>query len=540
MTAIEKRIAIMKNAVVTACLLVSIASAASAQKPSTKGVKPGKAELETRIITPANVERSLRILAHDSMEGRQVGSPGAARAAAFIAAEMKRIGLKPAGDNGTYFQNVTGSTRYTWAPTSTFTVDGKPLRWNVDVTVTAGAAVAPKPLANVQAIFGGIENDTVMTITAEQAAGKLVVLLPAPPRVAGAAPAARPAPGAPPIPRPITSAQKFSGAVAIARVNLDGLSPKWVKLINEPERASSPRGRAGAPPAAPVPATPVVRLTSSGAAAIFGKPLASLTPGATGGMVTTEITVKSEPQPTWTRNVIGILPGSDDKLKDEWILIDAHYDHVGRSAPTNSNRDSVFNGADDDASGTVAVLEIARALKAGPAPKRSVIFAAMTGEEAGLIGTNFYIANPYVPMTKVVANMEIEMIGRPDSLSEGVGGAWLTGYERSTMGPTLAAAGIRLFPDKRPSQNFFSRSDNRAFACMGIPAHTLSSFNLHTDYHQLSDDADKVDFAHMTEVIRSGAKAARILTDEAAPKWVEGGTPVGTSVCPGTTRAPGQ
>nr|MBP9898703.1 M28 family peptidase [Gemmatimonadales bacterium] len=118
-----------------------------------------------------------------------------------------------------------------------------------------------------------------------------------------------------------------------------------------------------------------------------------------------------------------------------------------------------------------------------------------------------------------------EMIGRPDSLAGGPGKAWLTGYERSTMGDMLKANGIAIVPDPRPSQNFFRRSDNYAFAEMGIVAHTLSTFNLHTDYHRPSDDADKFDFDHMTAVIKAGAQAVRHLADGATPAWHEGGKP---------------
>jgi hypothetical protein len=222
-------------------------------------------------------------------------------------------------------------------------------------------------------------------------------------------------------------------------------------------------------------------------------------------------------------NVIGILPGSDPQLASEHVLIGAHYDHVGIRAPVNG--DSIYNGADDDASGVVAVLEMARQLAQGPRPRRTVVFAAMTGEEMGLIGTRWYIQNPVLPIEKMAANLEIEMIGRPDSLAGGTGRAWLTGYERSTMGESLAANGIPIVADPRPDQNFFRRSDNIAFAMAGIPAHTLSSFNLHRDYHAPSDDVSKVDFAHMAAVINAGAKAARLLTDGPAPRWKPGGRP---------------
>ena len=224
-------------------------------------------------------------------------------------------------------------------------------------------------------------------------------------------------------------------------------------------------------------------------------------------------------------NVVGMIKGSDPALTNEYVLVDAHYDHLGIGRPVNG--DSIYNGADDDASGTVAVLEIARQLAQGPAPKRTVVFMATFGEERGLLGTRWYVAHPVIPLERMAANLEIEMIGRPDSLAGGPGRAWLTGYERSTMGDALTAAGIPIVPDKRLDQQFFQRSDNIAFAQAGIPAHTLSSFNLHTDYHRPSDDVSHVDFDHMAAVINAAARAARLLTDGPKPEWKPGGKPAG-------------
>ena len=223
-------------------------------------------------------------------------------------------------------------------------------------------------------------------------------------------------------------------------------------------------------------------------------------------------------------NVIGVIRGSDPALNSEHILIDAHYDHLGIRTP-GVHGDTIYNGADDDASGVTAVLEIARQLSAGPRQRRTIIFAATIGEEVGLLGTNWYVAHPALPLEQMVANLEIEMIGRPDSLAGGPGRAWLTGYERSTMGDILAAGGIPIVPDKRPREQFFQRSDNIAFARRGIVAHTLSSFNLHADYHQPSDDASRVDFEHMAGVINAAARATKLLANGVKPEWKVGGKP---------------
>jgi Zn-dependent M28 family amino/carboxypeptidase len=149
----------------------------------------------------------------------------------------------------------------------------------------------------------------------------------------------------------------------------------------------------------------------------------------------------------------------------------------------------------------------------------------VTGEERGLIGTRWYLDNPVVPLERTVANFNVEMIGRPDSLAGGPGKGWLTGYERSTMGDMLRAQGIPLVPDPRLAQNFFQRSDNYGFALRGIPAHTLSSFGLHADYHRPGDEADTIDYPHLTQVIQAASRAVRLLTDGPRVEWKPGGRP---------------
>jgi hypothetical protein len=221
---------------------------------------------------------------------------------------------------------------------------------------------------------------------------------------------------------------------------------------------------------------------------------------------------------TETWNAIAILPGSDPALKGEVILLTAHLDHLGM-LKVPKDGDAIFNGADDDASGTTAVLNLARMLATGEVPKRTVVFALFGSEEAGGYGARGFLAHPPVPLTSLVANLEFEMIGRPDAaVSEGT--LWLTGYERSNLGPELAKHGAHLVGDPHPKEQFFQRSDNITLARQGIIAQTVSSFGLHTDYHQVSDELKTIDFKHMTAAIASMEAPVRWLTNTTwKPAW---------------------
>lgn len=224
-----------------------------------------------------------------------------------------------------------------------------------------------------------------------------------------------------------------------------------------------------------------------------------------------------------TSNIAGMIRGSDPTLRDEVVLVTAHYDHIGIGTPING--DSINNGADDDASGNVALIEMAKAMLKGPRPKRTILFMAITGEEVGGFGTRWYIAHPLLPLEKTVVDLNVEMIAHADSLGGGFGKAWLTGYERSTMGDLLADNGIALVPDPRPGQRFFERSDNVAFARIGIPAHSISTFNLATPYHHPKDEASTIDAPHMAQVISATTRALRLLADGPRPVWHPGGKP---------------
>lgn len=224
---------------------------------------------------------------------------------------------------------------------------------------------------------------------------------------------------------------------------------------------------------------------------------------------------------TW--NVIGILRGEDSVLRREAVLLSAHLDHVGTGREVNG--DKIYNGADDDASGVAAVLELARALAAGPKPKRTVLFVLFGGEELGGIGAQYFLSHPPVPLNSIAANLEFEMIGRADAAID-ARNLWLTGYDRSNLGPELAKHGARLVADPHPEQKFFSRSDNYMLALRGVVAHTVSSFGLHQQYHQPSDDIAHLDFHHMEEAISSMIAPVRWLVNaNFKPAWNPGGQP---------------
>jgi len=226
------------------------------------------------------------------------------------------------------------------------------------------------------------------------------------------------------------------------------------------------------------------------------------------------------------RNVVGVLRGSDPRLRDEYVIVSAHYDHIG--VRPEGEGDRVFNGANDDASGVAGVIEAASALaRMSPRPRRSVVFLAFFGEERGLLGSRWYGMHPLVPLAKTVAQLNLEQIGRTDD-SEGpqVGSLGVTGFDFSDVGALLKqageAVGVRVYKHPTNSDAFFGRSDNQSLADAGVPAHTLSVAYMFPDYHAAGDEWQKLDFANMERVVRAVALAAVTLADAPQPpRWNE-------------------
>jgi Zn-dependent M28 family amino/carboxypeptidase len=225
-----------------------------------------------------------------------------------------------------------------------------------------------------------------------------------------------------------------------------------------------------------------------------------------------------------TYNAVGLLRGADPALASQTILLSSHLDHLGTRLTAAG--EVIYHGADDDASGTTAVLELARALGSLPQrPRRTIVFVCFGSEETGGQGDEYFLDHPPTPLPSIVANLEFEMIGQPDRAIR-PGQLWLTGWERTDLGPTLASHGAPLVPDPHPTGNFFQRSDNFNLARRGIVAQTVSSYGLGAHYHQPADDLEHIDFGHLTRAIQSMIPPIDWFANSGwKPAWNLGGKP---------------
>lgn len=224
------------------------------------------------------------------------------------------------------------------------------------------------------------------------------------------------------------------------------------------------------------------------------------------------------------RNVVGLVRAAKGSpFEQQYVVVSAHYDHVGVGRAVDG--DGIYNGADDDATGTTAVLLLAEAIARQPAPRRNVLFVAFAAEERGLRGSRAFCEQPPVELDKVVADLNIEMIGRPEPGNEGK--AWITGAELSDFaticGAALARTGIGLV-DFPMAGRLFAASDNFSFVSHGVVAHSISAGSLHSDYHRPSDEVDRLDIPHMTRIVRGLFDVVLELANrDAAPEWNEAG-----------------
>ncbi|MEP6507254.1 MAG: M20/M25/M40 family metallo-hydrolase [Gemmatimonadales bacterium] len=493
-------------------------------------------------ITPGDLMSRLYVFADDSMLGRQVGFDGNLKGTQYIADQAKRIGLIPAGDNGTYFQDLPVYSRVL-DRASTITAG--------NTTLVAGrdfvASGTPISATGGQVIFGGVEYDTLSLLDSSLVAGKILVLTPNESNVSFRAFAQTP------------GYQRYRSSVggALTTVNIRG--PQLSDAITRPALMGTSISLRSATPAIGGRFRGFsISATNSAGAALFGAPLSSLKKGALGSTITMNIHQTEASRPG--RNVVAILPGSDPKLKGEYIAIGAHNDHIGfnhspvehdslrafntvarpggqegspkvptteewarinflkdslRAAHGGPRMDSVYNGADDDGTGSVGVLEIAQALAAASVkPKRSIIFVWHTGEEAGMWGSGYFTDHPTVPRDSIVTQLNIDMIGRgsaDDAVPNG-GPSYvqIIGSKRlsTELGDIVEGvntdthAGFAFdysFDTPGNPNQYYCRSDHWSYAKWGIPI-TFFSTGGHRDYHMLTDEPQYIDYNHFARV----------------------------------------
>ncbi|HUG52895.1 MAG TPA: M28 family peptidase [Vicinamibacteria bacterium] len=451
-------------------------------------------------VSADSLRGHLSFLASDALGGRTTPSPGQEIAAEYIAAQFRRAALEPLGLDG-YFQN---------APARIATPVAEGFRFRV---------AAPERTVEVPA-----ETFQLTTVEGLSIAEAEVVKLP---------------------PGPPGSVEGVAGRVVLT--DFDDLpgGPEafrqrqhWVRAL----RAGHPALVVVLSRALPVPtdyfSTPVLIEPPSafplpGRLVLTSSPeLAELYRALPVGRPAARATL-SVPEPrieeTRLRNVAGLLRGSDPALASTYFLLSAHYDGTGEQ-PGATGPDRIWNAANDDGSGTTALLELASALGTlRPRPRRSIVFIAFFGEEKGLRGARYYASHPLVPLASTVALLNLEHLGRTDS-TEGrskAGTASLTGFAYSTLGTVLEAAGratgVEVYEDPRRSEAFFASSDNYPLAAAGVVAHTLCVvFEDFEDYHQPGDEWRKIDFENMERTVRLAGAAALMVADASEPpRWTD-------------------
>ncbi len=497
-------------------------------------------------IEANDLRAHVEFLADDLLEGRDTGSRGARVAANYIKTCFQRFGLEPVGDEGTFFQRIPFRKKAI-ANSSQMKVEinGEmvPLNYKSDFLVVKPPHRSGEPLTLASAFAGfGIRADEYDYDDYRDldVAGKAVIYLGGEPASGDTAFFA----GERPTKYSRSRAKRrLAGEVgAAASVSVFGAREAARFSWNDLQRFLARPGvqldeRANSSSAGDIPAMVVSADAAELLFADEGQSYADLDRMAEKGALQPfamkkklEFKINFTDEPFEDNNVVGYLEGSDPALKSEVIVITAHYDHVGIGTPVAG--DSVYNGAADNASGVAGLLELAEAFSSLPqAPRRSLLFLAVTGEEKGLLGSRYYVEHPIYPLKKTVANFNLDMIGLGDSTAMVVFGG-----ERSSLGENVRKAaealGVAIYPDEIPEERVFYRSDHYSFARKGVPA-VLPSFGMHREwmsefrkfYHRPSDDKNLrwLNYNNMRQHVRVVfAAALEVANAENAPRWVDG------------------
>lgn len=541
-------------------------------------------------ITANDLRTRLYQFADDSMQGRRMGEPGNFKGTEYIASEFQRLGLRPAGDDGSYFQVMPFGPIGIDSSAARLIIAGRPLRTGADwIPMRPSFANGAGPGAEVKdvpAVYAGTWGDTTVTLDSALFSGRVAVFSAAPGQFAGgpvrapvsllscadlpdrfgadAAIADEARQRANPSQatarrRPATAGGRDTraqraGAVAVFVIGLDDASPAIVRGA-----FAAPMGMRPTPPTtAPAPGQAVI--SRAAAERIFGKGVNQLNVGAQGGAVTAQWSQEFRLSATPARNVVAVIPGSDPTLASEYVLIGAHNDHVGVSGtpvdhdslravnmitrpqgandpvctPTVDQKrqidslisrarsirpprlDSIMNGADDDGSGTVLLLEVAEQLAARK-PARSIIFVSHQGEEAGLLGSRWFTDNPTIPLSAVIGAVNMDMVGKGHNWQVKFGGpnsVQMLGARRLSreFGDVIDSVNAnvpepmaidRSWDVTANPLNRFCRSDQVNYVHHDIPT-VYMSLGYALDYHQLTDEPQYIDYDH-------GARLGRFL-----------------------------
>lgn len=448
-------------------------------------------------------EAHLRFLAADELLGRRTGEPGNQKAAEYIAQQFKKVGAKPAV-NGSYFQPVALETIYPSTQGTITTTEGTAKVMD-DFVMMSNVGVDLPNAEIVYLPYGWVDTEKGYDdFAGVDVKGKVLV-------VGVGFPDSK-------------SPQDMFGAMEDkAKWAQEKGAKAIIEVFNSPIPWRNIAGYFGRK------STRLVNKTtdtfphlwiSSAAAKILAK-----------NKVTQASLSISAPtsKPLNSSNVIGVIEGTDPKLKNEYVVLSAHYDHVGTGKENGrvTATDTIFNGARDNAFGTTAVLTAAKAL-AQEKTKRSILLIAYTGEEIGLLGSKFYSENPVIPLNQCIYNLNCDGAGYNDtSLLTIIGLSRTSGQDAIQKAAT--AFGLKAVEDPAPEQNLFDRSDNVSLAAKGIPAPTFSpGFSAFDDkinqyYHQVADDADSVDFSYLLKYCQSYTYAARLIANDVqAPVWKSG------------------
>lgn len=423
-------------------------------------------------VRQAWVSAHENFLAGDALQGRGSATRDEAIAAAYVAAQFEGFGLTPPPGMASYFQTA-GVTRITPSGHAALSAGG--------VTVSEGAGL------------------TLYASGGQNVSGRIAV--------AGADPATLPS--TPVVLVPDVGAGSPGSWIGAAQ-------SKGVRLLVLRETEALIR-RAGGRTRTPVVLTESAEASPGFEVAILSGEAFDRLAAMQGSEASLDLgaVVRTE---TPTTNAMGFLQGTDPEAGV--LLVTAHLDHLG-VRPDGV----IMHGANDDASGVAAVLELARAMAAGERPRRSILFACYGSEELGLLGSQYFAEHPPLPLNTVVANLEIEMIGQQDpNMPAGV--MMMTGFDRSNFGPEMKARGALIAPDLYPDQHFFERSDNYQLALQGIVAHTISGWAVTPSYHTADDTVEKLNLPFMTAAIQSLVEPLRWLASgDFTPEWTATGRP---------------